>query len=742
MLTIQSYAANDSFLFAGCMNNTNYPYPSNGSLFGDVYRSGNKGVTWQRADSGLPLSASFSVYSVAVQGQYVYAGTNRGAWRSADNGNSWVSVSALHGDSLVTMIGTTDNLVFAFTSSCIFRSGDHGNTWTSCMIGPSNLYFISFVNTGSALLALDSYTGLYRSLNNGISWQNIQNVTGWTTIINTGGHLFAYAYQYLIRSDDNGDNWTIINDTLSCYNLVVKGSSVFSGGYGYFYRSDDLCNTWTAITNGIPLDGITSMGTDNSSVYVSTSSYGTYRTDNNGMSWSPANNGLPFDRVNTIVTKWTNIFTGTNGGGVFLSTDLGVQWTPQNTLLSAREISSLVIDGNEIYAGTDQGVFISNTFGEHWVPYNSGLTSKDVRAILKDSTGNLFTGTGSGGVSLSHNDGMTWTAVNSGLTNQDVRCFIKTRAYLFCGTHGGGVFRSGDDGSSWTSANTGITNLNVNSLLCRGTTLFTGTENGAWLSSDHGNTWSSITTGLSNPFITTLTLAGTQVFAGTEAGVYRYSDTGSEWVKVSEMLPDTIVTSLAASKTDLFAGVVGQGVWTRTLSDFSLLDVSPGSLTLNETSNSTDTIFVISSSDWILHGTLPDWLWIDNWTGTGNGILVFQTLKANPDAQERSAGFYLNSGSNASVAFTVIQKAKSSGISDHDNPGLIIYPVPSTGLIHVENGIPIGEITVSDLKGKVIFRQEPGSAKGIIDLSGQGKGVYFIRVITSEGVSVKKVLVD
>lgn len=658
-LPVQSYAANDSFLFAACKNNSNYLNSS--SVFGDVYRTGDKGVTWQRADSGLPLSASFSVYSVAVQGQYVYAGTNRGAWRSVDNGNSWVSVSTLHGDSLVTMIGTTDNLVFAFTSSCIFRSSDHGNTWTSCMIGPSNLFFISFVNTGTALLALDVYTGLYRSQNNGISWQNIQNVTGWTTLINMGGHLFSYVNQYLIRSDDNGDNWTIINDTLQSYILIVKGSSVFSGGFGYFYRSDDLCNTWTSITNGIPLDYISSMGTDNSSVYVGTNDFGTYRTDNNGMSWSAANNGL---------------------------------------------------------------------------------TSKNVSAILKDSTGNLFTGTEGGGVFLSQNDGVTWNAVNSGLTNQDVRCFIKTGSYLFCGTHGGGVFRSGNGGSSWTSVNTGINNLNVNTLVSHGTNLFAGTENGAWLSSDHGNTWSSIATGLSNTFITAFTLAGTQVFAGTEAGVYRYSDTGSEWVKVSEMLPDTVVTALAASKTDLFAGIAGQGVWTRPLSDLSLLDVSPGSLVLNETSNSSDTIFVISSSDWIMHGTLPDWLWVDTWTGTGNGILVFQTIKANPDIQQRSAGFYLSSGSNASVAFTVIQKAKSSGVSYHGNPGLSIYPVPSSGLIHVENSIPIGEITVSDLEGKVIFRQEPGTAKEIIDLSGQGKGVYFISVITSEGVSVKKVMVD
>ena len=88
------------------------------------------------------------------------------------------------------------------------------------------------------------------------------------------------------------------------------------------------------------------------------------------------------------------------------------------------------------------------------------------------------------------------------------------------------------------------------------------------------------------------------------------------------------------------------------------------------------------------------------------------------------------------MAFTVIQMAKPSGIGDHENHGLIIYPVPSAGLINIENDIPIEEITVSDSEGKVIFRQKPGSVKVIIDLSEQGEGIYFIRIIIPEGVSV------
>jgi len=740
VLLAQSYAYSDNYVFVAA--SLNYYNSQDYQMYGGIYRSADKGVHWEVAGTGLPVAGSFFVFSVATQGQYVFAGTNSGVWRSADNGDTWMKVTNGHADTIVNLVATTSDRVFFMTSSHIYRSDDHGNTWIPSLNGTSGEFiFVSFVNNGSALFALDGYSGIYKSVNNGSSWSLISNISPGN-LINVGSHLIANLGQNLGRSDDDGSTWTLVTGSLPIYIIVSKGSSIYAGGFGYFRRSDDLGSTWIPITNGIPLDYINSMGVDNSSVYVGTNTYGTYRTDNDGMRWYPANNGLPFDRVNVLATRWTNIFAGTNGEGVFHSDDLGNSWVFSNATAPSNNVSSLAIDGYEIYSGTDQGVFISNTFGEHWVAFNNGLTSKDVSAILKDSIGNLFAGTGSGGVFMSADDGANWNPANTGLANLDASCLVKSGSYLFCGTRGGGIFRSSNNGNNWSPVNNGLGNLYINSLVNCGNTLFAGTGNGAWISTDHGDTWSAVAAGLSNTYFNVLAVAGSQVFAGTNAGVYRYSVTGSEWVKVSERLPDTVVTALAASKTDLFAGLAGLGVWTRPLSDFSLLDVSPGSLTLSASSNISDTVFVVSSSDWVMHGTLPDWLWADSWSGTGNGFLVFKTLEDNPEPQARSAGFWLSSGSGGSVAFTVIQKSKPSGIEDRHTRGPFIYPVPSSGVIHIENSSPILEITVSNSEGKVIFSQKPGSSEEIIDLSGHGKGICFIRIITSDGVSVRKLIVE
>ncbi|MEI6884574.1 MAG: T9SS type A sorting domain-containing protein [Bacteroidota bacterium] len=741
VLKVLSLTSKDSIIFAGTVFSLDWPYNEN--AFGNVYRSYNKGINWEMAGSGLPYSSSFCVYSVAVEGQYLFAGTNEWIWRSADNGNSWIRVSVGITDPRIKIVGVKDTIVFALTESAMYRSVNHGNNWTKCMSGASAGYaFGSFISNDSAIFVLDGYSGIYRSRNNGANWTKVSAMAG-NTLANVGDYIFVnVSNNKILRSNDNGNNWTLINDTIPGSGLFSKDSSLFSSGSGHLYRSDDLGNTWISVNDGIPLENSYSMGADNSSIYAGTVSYGVYRTDNNGLNWVSASNGLPFDRVNTLATQWTNVFAGTNGGGVFLSNDVGNSWTTQNSLLSSLNISSLSIHGIDIYAGTDQGVFISHTFGEHWLPFNNGLTSRDVRALLKDSAGTLFTGTEGGGVFISRDDGDTWSVINTGLTNKNIRCLFKTGSSLYCGTQGGGIFRSINEGSGWTSINTGISNLNVNSITRSGNMLFAGTENGAWISPDYGNTWASASAGLSSQFITSLITAGTQVFAGTHEGVYRYADSGSEWVKVNEGMPDTVVTSLAAGKTDLFAGLLGCGVWTRPLSDFSMLDVSPASLTLNEISGSSDTVFVISSADWIMHGILPDWLWVNKRSGTGNNTLVFETIKANAETQARSAGFYLSSENGKSVAFTVIQKGKSNGTGDYQNHHLKIYPIPTSGQIYIENDIPIAEITISNSEGKIIFSEKPGSLKEVIDLSDHVKGVCFIRIITPEGVSVKKLLVE
>jgi len=734
-VNVVAYAFKDNMVFAAAA------FPEYESIhLGRVYRSDSKGDHWKEASFRLPLGTSFIISSLAVSAIYVYAGTDRGIWRSDDNGDHWVSITNGLPDTLIAYVGAAYNLVFAFTDNAVYRSDNYGLSWEVCFEWSSILHdYTSFFQIGSTLFFCDSYNGIYRSQDNGVSWEQIYPDTGcFLSMTALDSYIFATDCESVIRSGDNGSTWTVVTDSLLIWRMVAQGSSLFTGGYGYFYRSDDYGNSWTSITNGIPIEYINTMGADNSSVYVGSSS-GNFRTDNKGIKWEKKVNGLPFDRINCIATKWANIYTGTNGGGIFHSTDFGLNWYEMNKLLTCTDVTSFAMNNYEMYAGTTNGIFISNTAGEHWVPYNNGLTVKTVNMIMSQP-GILYSCTEGGGVFISPDDGLQWTTRNSGLSNLNVRCICSAGTSIFCGTHGGGIYRSDNPGNLWSASSAGITNNNINSLLYQGTKIFAGTHDGAFISSDNGSSWIDVSYGLLNKHINAFACVGKQVFAGTNKGVYRYSDNQSMWIKVSESLPDTIVTTLAASKTDLFAGIIEEGVWTRPLSDFSMLETDPGNLTLADTINSTDTISVIACEDWVIHGVLPDWLSLDKWTGTGNDFLVFRTLQKNEDVQKRSAGFTISSVSGLSAGFTVFQEGKTSGTGAISNSSLSVYPVPSTGKLQVENNLPIKEITVFDTNGNLIYRQQPGNNSLSLNLSAERKGIYYLRVLCAERIYTKKIV--
>jgi len=277
-VNVRAYAFKDNMVFAATTLNDYGP-----TSFGRVYRSATKGDHWEDASSGLPLGGSLFISSLAAAPPYIYAGTNSGVWRSADNGDHWVSITNDLPDTIIEAVGATDNLVFAFTTSSVYRSDNFGASWAVCFDGSSSMHdYNSFIRVGSTLFFCDSYTGIFRSPDNGLTWQYVYSSTGCSlTIAALDSYLFASTCNGLMRSADNGSTWTVVNDSMLVWRMAAQGSSLFTGGYGYFSRSDDYGNSWISVTNGIPLEYIITMDADNSSVYVGNYT-GNYRTDNKG----------------------------------------------------------------------------------------------------------------------------------------------------------------------------------------------------------------------------------------------------------------------------------------------------------------------------------------------------------------------------------------------------------------------------------------------------------------------------
>ena len=83
------------------------------------------------------------------------------------------------------------------------------------------------------------------------------------------------------------------------------------------------------------------------------------------------------------------------------------------------------------------------------------------------------------------------------------------------------------------------------------------------------------------------------------------------------------------------------------------------------------------------------------------------------------------------------------GIKESDNVHFAVYTNPSNGLITVRTSTSNnGTIEISNLQGKVVYKNTLNSNSQIIDMSGQAKGVYFVSVSTPKGVEIQKVILQ
>ena len=75
-------------------------------------------------------------------------------------------------------------------------------------------------------------------------------------------------------------------------------------------------------------------------------------------------------------------------------------------------------------------------------------------------------------------------------------------------------------------------------------------------------------------------------------------------------------------------------------------------------------------------------------------------------------------------------------IEEHPATECHLYPNPTTGLVHID-GLHIKEVSVTDASGRQLLRTETSRT---LDLRSYGKGVYFVRIISDEGSTIKKIV--
>ncbi len=254
------------------------------------------------------------VFSFAVLGNNIFAGTNGGVYISTNNGISWTQTAL---NFYVYSLAVSGNNIFAGinggASDDVYLSTNNGVSWTQS--GLNNRYVYSLAVLGNNIFA-GTFYGVYVSTTNGVSWTQ--------TALNN---------QYV-------------------YSLAVSGNNIFAGtDNNGVYMSTNNGSSWTqtALNNQY----IPSLGVSGNNIFAGTRYNGVFLSTNNGVSWTQT--ALNNQTVYSLGVSGNNIFAGTTDhSGVYLSSNTGISWIQKNQGFTiVPSISALLISNGYIIAGTD-----------------------------------------------------------------------------------------------------------------------------------------------------------------------------------------------------------------------------------------------------------------------------------------------------------------------------------------------------------------------------------------------------
>lgn len=344
-----------------------------------VFRSDDRGRTWTEIGTISAGLTNTSVWSLAVLGMTIFAGTKGGGvFRSEDGCNTWIEVNRGLTNIRVVLLSVLNNTLYAGTSNGLFRSEDGGNTWISTNKGLGDYYVFSLANLDKTLYAGTNGGGVFRSDDGGNSWARVnglrQPVIYSLVVLNKT--LYVGTMDGVFRSEDGGNSWTSIN--IGFRNFWTSGCT------GFFKRIE-----------------IRSLAVSEAILYAGTW-HGIFRSDNGGKNWY--NIARWKLSVYSLAVSGTTIYAGTTNGMTICFKDEDITWAEIKTgLKRVYRVRSLAVlgqtlfsgTGGEIFENTGNGVFRSEDGGNSWIP--TGLTNSNVWSlVVLDTT--LYAGTMGGGI--------------------------------------------------------------------------------------------------------------------------------------------------------------------------------------------------------------------------------------------------------------------------------------------------------------------------------------------------------
>ena len=173
---------------------------------GQIYTSGNSGVTWVARDSvrdwmAVASSSNGLKLAATVLGGKIYTSADAGAtWTNRESDRNWIGIASSSDGSKLVAVANGDQ---------IFTSVDSGATWTA-RDSARNWTAVASSSDGSKLAAVANGDQIFTSVDSGATWTARDSARFWTSICSSadGTKLAAAVYGGNIYiSGDSGATW-------------------------------------------------------------------------------------------------------------------------------------------------------------------------------------------------------------------------------------------------------------------------------------------------------------------------------------------------------------------------------------------------------------------------------------------------------------------------------------------------------------------------------------------------------
>lgn len=258
-----------------------------------IYRSTNQGQSWVQS-AGTSWYSHCVSYAISEKGT-IFAGMNRlvdakdSSWVLAStNGGANFSKLSFPNIRIVRLYAGKQGRLFAATDKGVYRSTDEGSTWAKSSTGLPNTIVNDIIEHSSGIYAAIEGEGVYISLDGGINWKDADagiylQFTRDLAILPDGS--LACATQYGAFRSKDGKDWSIYfgngTDQLPMQTVFGSGSSLYVGLNGSAgYVSNDDGTTWAQLLTGFKSTVVNAFAIDSSGKVLTATNTGIFKQAN------------------------------------------------------------------------------------------------------------------------------------------------------------------------------------------------------------------------------------------------------------------------------------------------------------------------------------------------------------------------------------------------------------------------------------------------------------------------------